>query len=89
MVGCEIDLRVAAVPDTCNASPMERMGMAGGCRKIVLHERIVLTELFDDDWTGGDTLNTAVLVEQNGKTTLTNTVRHSSRDRISTRHGTA
>jgi uncharacterized protein YndB with AHSA1/START domain len=41
-------------------------------------ERIVLTELFDVDWTGGETLNTAIFAEQNGKTTLTNTVRYSS-----------
>lgn len=78
---CEIDLRVggryryvwrkAGVPD---------MGMGGVYREIVRPERIVTTELFDEDWTGGETLVTTVLVEQRGKTTLTITVRYSSRE---------
>jgi len=34
-------------------------------------ERIVFTQLFDEDWTGGETLNTIVLREQNGHTELT------------------
>ena len=49
------------------------MGMGGVHREIVPPERIVCTQLFDEDWTGGEAVGTLVLVEQDGKTTLTNT----------------
>jgi uncharacterized protein YndB with AHSA1/START domain len=41
-------------------------------------ERIVRTELFDKDWTGGETLASLVLTEQAGKTTVTTTVLYAS-----------
>jgi len=56
------------------------MGMRGVYREIVPPERIVRTELFDQDWTGGETLGTALFVEHGGKTTLTITVLYSSRE---------
>src|SRR5258708_17858101 len=56
------------------------MGMGGLCREIVIPERIVNTQLFDQDWTGGETLGTLLLTEQGGKTTLTNKVMYSSRE---------
>jgi uncharacterized protein YndB with AHSA1/START domain len=34
--------------------------------------------LFDQDWTGGETVATLVLTERNGKTTATSTVVYSS-----------
>jgi uncharacterized protein YndB with AHSA1/START domain len=34
--------------------------------------------LFDEDWTGGETLVTNILTEQDGKTTLTMTVLYQS-----------
>ena len=43
-------------------------------------ERIVCTQLFDEDWTGGEAVGTLVLIEQNGKTTLTNTILYTSRE---------
>src|SRR6266403_457226 len=49
-------------------------------REIVMPERIVNTQLFDQDWTGGETLGTLLLTEQGGKTTLTNSVLYSSRE---------
>ena len=76
---CEIDLKVGGAcrfvwrgPDGTD------MGMRGAYREIVPPERIVHTELFDEDWTGGETLVTTVLVEDGGKTTLTMTVLYSS-----------
>lgn len=54
------------------------MGMGGVHRDIVRPERIVRTELFDEDWTGGETLGTLVMTEQDGKTTVTTTVLYSS-----------
>jgi uncharacterized protein YndB with AHSA1/START domain len=54
------------------------MGMGGVHREIARPERIVRTELFDEDWTGGETVATLVLTEQGGKTTSTTTVLYSS-----------
>jgi uncharacterized protein YndB with AHSA1/START domain len=49
-------------------------------REVVRPERIVHTELFDEDWTGGEALVTSVLTEKGGKTTLTMTVRYQSKE---------
>ena len=55
-----------------------------GAREIVAPERLVSTESFDDDWTGGETLVTSASAEQGGTTTLTITVLYSSTE---ARHG--
>ena len=54
------------------------MGMGGVYREIVAPERIVNTEKFDESWYPGQAVDTLVLVEQRGKTTLTLTVRYES-----------
>ena len=56
------------------------MGMRGVFREIVPPERIVNTESFDDPWYPGEAVGTAVLVEHNGRTTLTTTVIYASRE---------
>jgi len=56
------------------------MGLRGVYREIVKPERIVHTEIFDEDWTGGETLVTLVLTEHAGRTTTTMTVLYSSRE---------
>ena len=56
------------------------MGMGGVYREIVPPVRFTSTELFDQDWTGGETLVTTVFDEQRGRTMVTSTVRYSSRD---------
>src|SRR5438445_8976192 len=76
---CEIDLRVggsyryvwrkAGVPD---------MGMGGVYREVVAPERVVATEKFDQAWYPGEAVGTLVLVEQSGKTTVTQTVLYAS-----------
>ena len=38
------------------------------------------TELFDEDWTGGETTATTVLEEASGRTTMTQTVLYPSRE---------
>ena len=58
----------------------KEMGMRGVFREIVPPERIVNTESFDDPWYPGEAVGTAVLVEQDGKTTLTTTVTYASRE---------
>jgi uncharacterized protein YndB with AHSA1/START domain len=41
---------------------------------------MVATQLFDEDWTGGETLVMTEIVEQKGKSTVTTTVHYASRD---------
>jgi uncharacterized protein YndB with AHSA1/START domain len=78
---CEIDLRVGGAYRFAWLNQHGTvMGMGGVYREIVVPERIVNTQLFDEDWTGGETLGTLLFVERDGKTTLTNTVLYSSRE---------
>ena len=78
---CEIDLRVGgAYRFEWLSQDGTTMGMGGVYREIVFPERIVSTQLFDQDWTGGETLGTLLLVEREGKTTLTNKVLYATRE---------
>ena len=78
---CEIDLKVGgAFRYVWRNADGREMGMGGIFREIVPPERIMHTELFDEDWTGGETLVTNLLTEQSGKTTLTVTVRYQTPD---------
>ncbi|KRA71846.1 ATPase [Caulobacter sp. Root656] len=76
---CEIDLRVGGKYRYVwrNAEGQD-MGMGGIYREISRPERIVSNELFDEDWTGGETVATMTLAERDGRTTLTTTVAYSS-----------
>lgn len=78
---CEIDLRVGGryryVWRHANGS---QMGMGGMYREIVKPGRIVATEKFDESWYPGEALGTVVLVEQGGRTTVTQTVLYESRE---------
>ena len=56
------------------------MGMGGVYREIVLQERLVCTELFDEAWYAGESLITTTLVEQGGRTTMTSTMRYVSQE---------
>ena len=56
------------------------MGMGGVYREIVAPERIVSTEKFDESWYPGEAVGTLVLVEEAGKTTVTQTVLYASRE---------
>ncbi|MCI0351480.1 MAG: SRPBCC family protein [Acidobacteriales bacterium] len=79
---CEIDLRVGGKYRYVwrkNKTGTE-MGMGGVYREIVVPERIVSTEKFDDAWYAGEAVGTILLTEQGGKTTLTQTVLYESRE---------
>lgn len=78
---CEIDLKVGGAYRYLwrNADGAE-MGMRGVLREIVVPERLVATEKFDQPWYPGEAIATNVLVEQGGRTTLTLTVRYESRE---------
>jgi len=79
---CEMDVRVGGTyrwvwrHDTNGTE----MGMGGLYREIVAPERLVTPERFDEAWYPGEAINTLVLIEQGGRTTLTQTMRYESRD---------
>jgi uncharacterized protein YndB with AHSA1/START domain len=78
---CEIDLRVGgAYRYVWRQADGKEMGMGGVFREIVVPERIVHSERFEQPWYPGEALVTNVLVEQGGKTTLTLTSRFDSRE---------
>jgi uncharacterized protein YndB with AHSA1/START domain len=78
---CEIDLKVGGkYRYVWRHTDGREMGMGGVYREIVPPERVVSTELFDEDWTGGEVLGTLALSEQGGKTTLTQTLLYPSRE---------
>lgn len=79
---CEMDLRVGGKirwvwPHTTDGA---EMGLRGAFREIIPPERLVFTELFDEDWTGGETLVTLTLAERPAKTKVTMTIFYSSRE---------
>lgn len=68
---CEIDLKVGGkFRYEWRHADGRTMGMGGLYREIEAPSRIAHVELFDDDWTGGETLNTLELNESGGKTHL-------------------
>jgi uncharacterized protein YndB with AHSA1/START domain len=78
---CEIDLKVGGAYRYVWRGPGgQEMGMGGVFREIVRPERLVVTERFDESWYPGEAVDTTVLVEQGGKTTVTTTVRYESRE---------
>jgi uncharacterized protein YndB with AHSA1/START domain len=79
MPTCEIDLRVGgAFRYVWRNADGREMAVGGVFREVEALERLVHTELFDDDWTGGETVVTQTFAERDGKTTLRMTVRYSS-----------
>ena len=82
MVVCEIDLKVGGAYRYVwrRDSNGTQMGMGGVYREIVVPERIVATEKFDEAWYPGDAVGTIDLVEQGGRTTLTQTLLYESRE---------
>ena len=78
---CEMDVRVGGTYRWVwrHDSNGTEMGMGGVYREIVAPERLVTTERFDEAWYPGEALNTLVLSERAGRTTLTQTMRYESR----------
>jgi uncharacterized protein YndB with AHSA1/START domain len=80
---CEIDLRVGgSYRYVWRGSEGAEMGMGGIYREIVVPERVVATEKFDDAWYPGEALVTMALTEEAGRTTLTQTVLYESREAL-------
>lgn len=79
---CEIDLRVGGKYRYVWRRDKDgtEMGMGGVYREIVVPERIVATEQFDQEWYPGEALGTTMLIERGGRTTLTQTMLYNSRE---------
>ena len=79
---CEMDVRVGGKYRWVWRKDSDglQMGMGGVYREVVAPERLVTTERFDEAWYPGESLNTLVLVEQGGRTTLTQTLRYESKE---------
>ncbi len=76
---CEIDLRVGGkYRYVWRHAKGHEMGMGGVFREIVPPERIVSTEKFDEAWYPGEAVGTLTLVENGGKTTVTQIVQYQS-----------
>ena len=81
LVHAEVDLRVGGAYRFVARSPDgTEMGWGGVYREIVRPERIVQVERFDQAWFPGDSVVTAVLAEQDGWTTLRNTILYETRE---------
>jgi uncharacterized protein YndB with AHSA1/START domain len=80
MAVCEVDLRVGGAYRFVWRGPDMTMGMGGLYREVVPPTRLVSTEKFDEAWYEGEAVDTMVLVERDGKTTVTTTVRYVSRE---------
>lgn len=77
---CEIDLKAGGrYRWVWRHEDGREMGAGGVYREVVPPERIVHTELFDADWTGGEALVTTEFTERGGQTTVTVTVLYSSK----------
>ena len=78
---CDVDFRVGGKYRFVWGGPDGvEMGLGGVHKEIARPERIVRTETFDQDWTGGETIGTNVLTETNGRTLLTTTVVYATRE---------
>ncbi len=76
---CKVDLRVGGhYRYEWKHTNGNEMGMGGVYREVAPPERLVNTQLFDQDWTGGEAVGTLVLTEKGGKTTSVNTVLYAS-----------
>lgn len=80
-VVCDVDLRVGGkYRYVWGNRTGEQMGLSGTYHEIDAPKRIVNTEVFDEDWTGGEAWWKLELEERNGKTILTTTGRYSSKE---------
>lgn len=72
---CDMDFRVGGKWRFVSRSPDGfEMGASGVYREIEAPARIVNTEIYDMDWTGGETLATLTLTELDRRTTATTSV---------------
>jgi len=77
MKTCEIDLRVGGTARYVmwHGESGTEMGWSDTFNEVEPYTRLVFTEIFDEDWTGGPTVNTCLFKEQApGKTLFEMTI---------------
>ena len=79
---CEIDLKVGGKLRYVwkNDADGKSFGMTGEFKEIAPPERLVHTEYFSDNWTGGEALITTTFTEKAGKTIVTIMMLFSSKE---------
>jgi uncharacterized protein YndB with AHSA1/START domain len=81
---CEVDLRVGGQARFLwRFADGSEMGITDTYREIAAPDRIVYTERFDEPYAevmGGETVNTLVLTESDGKTTMSITTLYASQE---------
>lgn len=83
MKTCEIDLRVGGTARYVmwHAESGEEMGWTDTFTEVEPHTRLVFSEIFDQDWTGGATVNTCLFKENGpGKTLFEMTILFTSNE---------
>ena len=81
MTVCEFDARVGGKYRYEWKAPSGYvMGMGGVVTAIEPVSHVASAEVYDDDWTGGETRATLDFNEESGRTTLVNTITYSSKD---------
>jgi uncharacterized protein YndB with AHSA1/START domain len=76
---CEVDLRPGGrFRYVWTKAGGKEMGMGGTFVEVTPPSRIVHVEVFDEDWTGGETRVTTELTEAAGVTTMSMTVAYAS-----------
>ena len=83
MKTCTIDLRVGGTARYVmwHAERGEEMGWTDAFNEVEPHTRLVFTEIFDEDWTGGPTVNTCLFKEHApGKTLFEMTILFTSNE---------
>lgn len=76
---CEVDLKVGGTWHyVWRKADGAEMGMSGSYREVTAPERLVSTEKWGPEWP--ETVNTMVLTEQDGRTTITLTVLYISKE---------
>ena len=78
---CEIDLRVGGKYRYVLKGPNgEEMGFGGTYRELVRPELMASTEIFDEDWTGGETHSKTRFDEMSERTKVTVTILYVSKE---------
>ncbi|GAB4519132.1 MAG: SRPBCC family protein [Parvularculaceae bacterium] len=79
LVCCMVDFRVGgAFRYVWRSEKAGDIGMDGRFREITPAEKIVHTEIFDQDWTGGEALVTTLFADEGAGTRVTTTIAYSS-----------
>ena len=78
---CEIELRVGGRSRYLwRNREGGSMGLTMVCRELVVPEKIVSSERFDEAWYPGEAVGTLVFTERGDRTTLSQTVRYDSKE---------